>query len=92
MPNYFSINYKKNLIKLNKIRNNLVLNFKVNNKYEKYLSKNLFAHLPTFLLEQFDYYNNSYHSIMPDNPKLIFNTNNLWWNTLLIFYTANMKF
>ena len=29
---------------------------------------------------------------MPDKPKLIFNTNNLWWNTLLMFYTANMKF
>ena len=44
---------------------------------KKYLSKYLFTHLPTFLLEQFDYYNNSYHSIMPDNPKLIFNTNKL---------------
>ena len=92
LPNYFSIDYKKEIVKLNRIRNNLVLNFKVKNKYEKYLSKNLFAHLPTFLLEQFNYYNNSYHSYMPDNPKLIFNTNNLWWSTLLMFYTANMKF
>ena len=92
LPNYFSITYKKDMIKLNKIRNNLVLNFKVKNKYEKYLSKNLFSHLPTFLLEQFNYYNDSYHHYMPDKPKLIFNTNNLWWNTLLMFYTANMKF
>jgi putative transferase (TIGR04331 family) len=91
LPNYFSINYKKDIIKLNPIRNNLVLNFKIKNKYEKYLSNNLFTHLPTFLLEQFNYYNSSYHYFMPDNPKLIFNTNNLWWNTLLMFYTANMK-
>ena len=92
LPNYFTIDYKKEIINLNKIRNNSILNFEVKNKYEKYLSKNLFTHLPTFLLEQFNYYNNSYHQIMPDNPKLIFNTNNLWWNTLLMFYTANMKF
>ena len=52
LPNYFSINYKK-YIQTKQIRNNLVLNFKVKNKYEKYLSKNIFSHLPTFLLEQF---------------------------------------
>lgn len=92
LPNYFSTSYKNDIIKLNTIRNNLVLNFQIKNKYEKYLSKNLFTHLPTFLLEQFNYYNNSYHRYMPKNPKLIFNTNNLWWNTLLMFYTANMKF
>ena len=91
LPNRYEIKFKNEFVNLSSQRNILNLNFLIKNKFEEYLSKNIFNHLPSFFLEKFNYYNKSYQSFMPSKPKIIFNTNSLWWNTLLLFYTANMK-
>jgi len=89
IPNNYKILSKKLNFKINdKIRKNKKLK-KINNGiYEKFICENIYKHLPVFLLEQYEHYNNNCDISLPKKPKVIFNINSLWWVTLLMFYTA----
>ena len=59
------------------------------NPFEKFILNNIQKFIPHMFLEDFNYYEKECLKFMPKKPKFIFNHNSLWWNTLLMFYTAN---
>lgn len=74
------------------VRNNFLKKIKIKDKFEKSFLKMAIKTLPKSFLEDFNFYQKHIFSQnLPKNPKIIFSSNALWYNSLFQFYTALSK-
>ena len=88
--------YKTKFITMQKVdhqkRKILNLNTKISNKFEKNFLKALIKNIPKVFIENFeDLINFSKNSNLPQNPKTIFSSNILWYDSHFSFHIAKLK-
>ena len=68
------------------------LNLRTKNNFEKSFTKNFPKQIPKVFLENFnDLVNFSINSNLPQNPKTIFSSNALWYDSKFSFHVAHLK-
>ena len=90
LPTFYKLHKIENKEKYDtSLRRQKVINYKKKNKFEKNLIKILMEEMPICYLEGFKNLQKEVKKLnYPDNPKVIFTSNFLWYDILSIYYTA----